>query len=255
MQATTNDVIEAFGMVEDVRTTYTKLREQIDTSFGHVFEHAVRMAQAVHVEPSMLRITSLQKNRSNTPAETAQEYYRRNLAIPFVDHIIVQLESRFSCLSKQSASLLGLVPSVMCRKDIDITEAANLYDSDLPSPELLRSELFRWKQKFVSLQPDQRPSSCASALKQCDKDFFPNVHVLLRIACTLPCTSCECERSFSVMRRLRTYMRCSMSDDRLTSLALMHIHYDMKIDANDVVREFEKKHPRRIGFSNMLFTT
>ena len=57
------------------------------------------------------------------------------------------------------------------------------------------------------------------------------------------------------MRRLRTYMRCSMSDDRLTSLALMHIHYDMKIDANDVVREFEKKHPRRIGFSNMLFTT
>ena len=118
MQATTNDVIEAFGMVEDVRTTYTKLREQIDTSFGHVFEHAVRMAQAVHVEPSMLRITSLQKNRSNTPAETAQEYYRRNLAIPFVDHIIVHLESRFSCLSKQSASLLGLVPSVMCRKDM-----------------------------------------------------------------------------------------------------------------------------------------
>ena len=242
-------------MVEDVRTTYTKLREQFDTSFGHVFEHAVRMAQAVHVEPSMPRITSLQKNRSNTPAETSQEYYRRNLAIPFVDHIIVQLESRFSCLSKQSASLLGLVPSVMCRKDIDITEAANLYDSDLPSPELLRSELFRWKQKFISLQPDQMPSSWASALKQCDKDFFPNVHVLLRIACTLPCTSCECERSFSVMRRLRTYMRCSMSDDRLTSLALMHIHYDMKIDANDVVREFEKKHPRRIGFSNMLFTT
>ena len=193
----------------------------------------------------MPRITSLQKNRSNTPAVTAQEYYRRNLAFPFLEHIIVQLESRLSGLSKQSASLLGLVPSVMCRrdsdiseaanlyesdlvmcrKDTDISEAANLYESDLPSQELLQSELIRWKQKFVSLQPDQRPSSCTSALKKCDKDFFPNAHVFLRIACTLPCRSCECERSFIVMRRLRTYMRCSMSDDRLTSVYIFMKRY------------------------------
>ena len=68
------------------------------------------------------------------------------------------------------------------------------------------------------------------ALKECDKDIFPNIYVLLQIACTLPVPSCQCERSASALRRLHNYMRASMAQDRLACLALMHIHYDKKVD-------------------------
>ena len=34
---------------------------------------------------------------------------------------------------------------------------------------------------------------------------FPNVHRLLRLILTLPVTTCECERSVSVLGRLKTY--------------------------------------------------
>jgi hypothetical protein len=71
---------------------------------------------------------------------------------------------------------------------------------------------------------------CAAAIKAIDKLEYPNLAVLLQIACTLPVSSCECERSANVMRRLHTWMRSSMGQERLGSLALMHIHYDKVVD-------------------------
>ena len=56
----------------------------------------------------------------------------------------------------------------------------------------------------------------------CDADAFPNIYRLLLIACTLPITSAEAERSFSLMRRLKTYARSTMSEERLSDLAM---HY------------------------------
>ena len=39
--------------------------------------------------------------------------------------------------------------------------------------------------------------------------MYPNIHCLLRIFCTLPVTTAECERSVSEIRRLKSYMRSS----------------------------------------------
>ena len=73
-----------------------------------------------------------------------------------------------------------------------------------------------------------------SSLKACDPDDFPNLYVLLKIAATLPVTSCECERSINTMRRLNNYMRCTMGESRLSSLAIIHIKYDMLIDLDEL---------------------
>ena len=71
----------------------------------------------------------------------------------------------------------------------------------------------------------ERPSSPAAAIKACDRDNFPNIFVLLQIACTIAVTSyaCECECSASTLRRLNNYMRASMCKERLSNLALLHI--------------------------------
>ena len=74
----------------------------------------------------------------------------------------------------------------------------------------------------------------------------------LEIGCTLPVTSCECERSASVIRRLDNYMRHCMTEERLTALALLHIHYDTHIDMEEVVNMFARMHPRRLEMDNTL---
>ena len=42
------------------------------------------------------------------------------------------------------------------------------------------------------------------ALGACDSRLYSNVHRLLLIACTLPITSAEAEKSFFLLRRLKT---------------------------------------------------
>ena len=44
-----------------------------------------------------------------------------------------------------------------------------------------------------------------------------------------------------------------MTENRLTSLALMHIHYDHFVDLEKVVDIFAELHPRRIQLSSILF--
>ena len=49
------------------------------------------------------------------------------------------------------------------------------------------------------------------ALGACDRDSFPNIHFLLVVGCTLLISSAEAERSFSLMRRIKTYARSVMT--------------------------------------------
>ena len=117
-----------------------------------------------------------------------------------------------------------------------------LYYDDLPSPEFFDQELSRWRDIYVLKAVDQRPKTCASALKECDSNLYPNLSVLLRIACTLPVTSSECERNASVVRRLHNFMRAGMTESRLTSLALMHIHYQHHVDRTTSTKTTAYKH-------------
>ena len=68
-------------------------------------------------------------------------------------------------------------------------------------------------------------------------------------------SSCECERSISTMRRLNNYMRCTMDESRLSSLAIIHIKYDMPIHLDEVVNLFEGLHPRMMQLQSLLYKT
>ena len=96
------------------------------------------------------------------------------------------------------------------------------------------------------MEPQLRPASSAVAIKDCDAALFPSIIILLQIACTIPVTSCECERSASTLRRLNNYMRASMGKDRLSHLALLHSLYTTPVDFDTVVDCYARSHPRRL---------
>lgn len=77
-------------------------------------------------------------------------------------------DARFSKLSTTGCQLVGLVPSVICEREVSLEDASKLYANDLLSPELLYQEANRWKRKFMAAASECRPRSCASAIKMCD---------------------------------------------------------------------------------------
>lgn len=118
--------------------------------------------------------------------------------IPFLDHIIKELTERFGPLQQTKEKLLGLIPAVAA--PASVAEVGELYKADLPSPQLLSTEFRRWKTKYSSAPLHNRPNTLEGALQSCDKEDFPNIFTLLVIACTLPVTTCETERSNSQLK-------------------------------------------------------
>ena len=51
------------------------------------------------------------------------------------------------------------------------------------------------------------------------KAAFPVLVRVLQISMTISVSSAKCERSFSTLKRIKTYLRSSMSEQRLTDLA------------------------------------
>lgn len=57
-------------------------------------------------------------------------------------------------------------------------------------------------------------------------------------------TSADVERGFSAMERVKTCLRSTMTDERLSGLALLSIHRDIEVDIEKVVDNFAKKDRR-----------
>ena len=56
---------------------------------------------------------------------------------------------------------------------------------------------------------------------------FPDLLACYQIALTLPVSSASAERSFSTMRRIKTNLRASMGDERLSSLAIIAVEREL----------------------------
>ena len=145
LQKTALDIVEAHEMISQVLKMYQDERKEVDSSFAPIYTQSVTMAEKVGTVARMPRITSQQQHRSNTEAGSPREYFQRNVAIPVLDHIIMCIDQQFSPSAIIAASLLGLVPSVLCLKDVGLEAAIDKYNADLPSPELFQMELKRWK--------------------------------------------------------------------------------------------------------------
>ena len=81
---------------------------------------------------------------------------------------------------------------------------------------------------------------------------FPNIYTILHIMAVWPLTSCEAERSFSGLRRLKNYMRSTMKEDRLNGLALMMVHRTISVSVENIIDTFAAKHPRRMRLELIL---
>lgn len=77
---------------------------------------------------------------------------------------------------------------------------------------------------------------------------FPNVSTSLRIYLTLPVTVAEGERSFSKLKLIKNYLRSTMTQDRLTNLAIISIESKVDFKTDDIIKKFANLKARKIEF-------
>ena len=253
------DIVKAYKEVEFVKSTLKGARDGVDDFHSRVYGKALQVAAKIQIDESLPRTTGRQLHRINVPAATPSQYYQRGLTIPMLDHLISEMDERFSNGSSITIrQIMLLLPVALAERgesetlsSADISDLVSLYGDDLPAPAALDTELHCWRIKWQGKIHDAADlNTPAKALSSIDGDFFPNIEQLLKIACTLPVTSVECERSISRLRHLKTYLRSTMQEERLNGLAMLYIHRDIPCSAEAVVDEFARRHPRRIQLVN-----
>jgi len=59
-------------------------------------------------------------------------------------------------------------------------------------------------------------------------------------------TTATSERSFSSLKRIKTYLRSTMNQSRLNGLAMRNINKDIKITPEEILDKFSTKHSRNV---------
>ena len=135
-------------------------------------------------------------------ASTPEEYWRRTIFVPFLDHLIQEFEERFSQLNEDAVRGLHLLPSNISKISTeDIQAVCQHFRSDLPSPEFFSQEVRRW-QVLWNNQPTEPPSTLRDTLLS---TFFvprsyPNVATILHILSITPVTTASTERTNSALK-------------------------------------------------------
>ena len=64
----------------------------------------------------------------------------------------------------------------------------------------------------------------AGRSKESSANAFPNIFTMLTILFTLPVSTCTGKRSFSTLRRLKTYLRNTSGTTRMNGFTLLNIY-------------------------------
>lgn len=73
------------------------------------------------------------------------------------------------------------------------------------------------------------------------RSMLNELNKLLKIILNVPVTSCTAERSFSAIRRFKTFLRSTMSQNRLNDMAILHEQRNENVDIEIVANSFINK--------------
>ncbi|KAK9977154.1 hypothetical protein ABG768_018975 [Culter alburnus] len=206
--------------------TYEQIFSETDVVFDIVQQRAMDVLYCKNRIESLLAFVKEKRKRRLTQLQDPQVRYR-NLYMAILDNILEQIPRRFSNL--ESMLFLELVnPGKF--DDMRQVFQEEAFQSVLKSyghhfdSGRLRSEL----QVLYSDQDLQgnRGKLCDYLvfLKDMELDSaMPQLYKLFSLVATIGATSAGVERSFSCLKRLKSYTRNTMGQGRLSSLALLAI--------------------------------
>ncbi|XP_072017278.1 uncharacterized protein [Amphiura filiformis] len=164
-------------------------------------------------------------------AESAVEHFRMAY-FQLVDGMMNNLSDRFGEGSKADLQDYQKLEEIITTGivDQDILHKYPEFNTNLTAFKT-QLDMFLHTSKATTIEGATRAYQNMSADVRA---LFPDVKSLLKLMLVCPVTSCECERSFSALRRLKTWLRSTMTQTRLNSCAVCNIH-KLVLDDIDVV--------------------
>ena len=166
----------------------------------------------------------------------------------FVQKLIEEIERRFCQKTLTNLSILTdiLLDPVNNSSSAEIVEICTKFGLNNDKIQLemslfrqlenIPTEFLEFVQFFQNLNSDVHK-------------MLPEIKKLIKLLLVVPSSTASAERSFSMLRRLKTYLRSTMTQVRLNSLVIMHSYSDdlASIPVSSILKEFVSRNSYRLS--------
>lgn len=188
-----------------------------------------------------------------------KDNFKVTVFYPVIDTILSQLQFRFIGLNTICDYFKFLIPFNMISMTEDLL-IKSTYDfiekyrddvsSDFTRQIVSLRDFFISKDGTSDIKKMTIKDLSLFILNENLSSIFPDVFTATMICITIPITSASVERSFSKLKLIKNYLRNTMSQDRLSSLALLNIErlQTAEIDVDNIINIFANAKVRKMNF-------
>ena len=256
LQKPSNNIVKALDLCD---LTIMELKEMRKRSFVEIFEDCESICNQEEIEVPFSETVNESNNKNMKPhskkrKQPENENYR-NLKYQdqfekIVDIYIVEIGKRFP--KGELAGIIALYNLLMLKSSIDHLKfdySVLLKYDKFVNFERLRNEInsfINYKIKFDLVEWNDLNQLIKHFVDNSLKIIYEEIFVVLKIYLTIPISSAEAERAFSVLKRLKLWLRTSTEDERLSDLGIINMASDVNVDYDLLIEEFVKQKDRRL---------
>ena len=178
------------------------------------------------------------------PMERYKGYYEE-----IIDMFIEELSKKFNTDSyKPLIAISDMLISSNKPEISDVFFALGVYRKEVADMEALDNELTHWYRYKAQHRLKTIPQVHNEFAQKKLKSLYPNIFILLIIFLTVPVSSAEGERAFSCLKRIKSWLRSTMNQTRLSSLSIINIHSLIaeKLNIDKLIDIFASVRERRL---------
>lgn len=248
LQSTTIDMARAADLAEATIETFEEFRT--DAAWEHLFQYSKDVATLHNISSTLPRPQRQKRlpkrledgvlvlsGTGSRDVMTSSAHFKISIYFPILDAMLSELQRRFNDKNlEQMKGIQSCNPQsnhfLQPDKLIPLANSYGLDHSSLAMECKLAKRTLAGKEieSIVGVLSEVYPSKAA----------FPTLVQLLQIGLTTVVSTAQCERSFSALKRIKTYLRSTMGEQRLTDLAVLSIERELSqgLSLDEIVDQF-----------------
>ena len=252
------DIVKAQDLYKIAHSELVDLK--FDEQFEQFYGDVAHIAHTNDIDvPTASSTQSKKRRNSASSSEQTTDNSKQRLKDLFcktVDTLINEIDIRFK---EENIEQLVAIHKIITSDQLDrieIEKQLAIYkcDIDFDRLEIELPVWYAYKKINTQLQGNRLSEIRKYFVSLNLKDQFGEIFKLFKIYLSIPVSSVSAERSFSCMKRIKTYIRNKMNEERLSDLAVLNIESEQlqKIATDCIIDLFAESNCRRVDFFKLF---